>query len=153
MYDNGGSLHNRSMLAVVEMSAHTNGINGPPNFISTQSSNMGMVQGINGSLIKPESVYSGNSPYVFGDASVTTFTNVESTAHPPNDSLLGLDTSAFGYLGQISGNFSLSDLTSDFTLSSGLSSVSCSYVYVACFSFLLFPYLVYLSDVHNRSNK
>lgn len=138
VFNNGGSPLGTSMHAMVDMSAHSNRINGPPSMFSAQNSNMGLIQGINGGMIKSEPTYSGCSPYMFGtdgnilearptvgDASVTSFTNVESNSHSVNESVLDPDTSPFGFLGQIPRNFSLSDLTADFSQSSGMSSLLC----------------------------
>lgn len=87
-----------------------------------------------GGVIKSEVGYSSSSPYLFGadnnvlegrpnigDASVSHFSTVDSNSQALNDSLLDMDTSSFGFLGQIPRNFSLSDLTADFSQSSGTS--------------------------------
>lgn len=136
VFNNGGSSLHTSMHAAVDMSAHANRINGPPSMLSAQSANMGLIQGINGGMIKSEPGYSGCSPYIFGTdgnvlearpsiggASVTSFTNVDSNSHSLNEAVLDPDTSSFGFLGQIPRNFSLSDLTADFSQSSGMSSL------------------------------
>ncbi|XP_027350580.1 uncharacterized protein LOC113861758 isoform X2 [Abrus precatorius] len=133
VFNNGGSSLHSSMHAAVDMSAHGNRINGPPSMLSAQSANMGLIQGINGGMIKSEPGYSGCSPYMFGtdgnvlearptigDASVTSFPNVEANSHSLNDAVLDPDTSSFGFLGQIPRNFSLSDLTADFSQSSDI---------------------------------
>lgn len=139
VFNNGGSSYHTSMHAAVDMSAHGSRINGPPNMLSAQSSNMGLLQGVNKGMIKSEPGYSGCSPYMFGtegnvlearpaigeNASVTSFTNVESNSHSLNEAVLDPDTSSFGFLGQIPRNFSLSDLTADFSQSSGMSSLLC----------------------------
>lgn len=122
-FANGGSsLHN--MHTAMELSAHANRIDASPNMISSQSSNMGLMQGINGGMVKTEVGYSGGSSYMFGsennvlearstigDASVTSFSSVESTSQPLNEPLLDADTSTYGFLAQIPNSFSLSDLT------------------------------------------
>ncbi|KAL2952585.1 hypothetical protein AAZX31_19G119100 [Glycine max] len=134
VFNNGGSSLHTSMHAAVDMSAHGNRINGPSSMLSAQSANMGLIQGINGGgMIKSEPGYSGCSPYMFGTdgnvletrptiggASVTSFTNVESNSHSLNEVVLDPDTSSFGFLGQIPRNFSLSDLTADFSQSSDI---------------------------------
>uniref|UniRef100_A0A2N9HUR8 Angiotensin-converting enzyme 2 n=1 Tax=Fagus sylvatica TaxID=28930 RepID=A0A2N9HUR8_FAGSY len=130
-FTNGGSLLHPSMHTAVQMSAHSTRLDVPPNMLSAQSSNMGMIQGINGGMIKSETGYSGSSPYMFGsdgnvlearqtigDASVASFTSVESSSQPLAEQILDMDTSSFGFLGQIPRNFSLSDLTADFSQSS-----------------------------------
>lgn len=136
VFNNGGSSLHTNMHAAVDMSAHGNRINGPPSMLSAQSANMGLIQGINGGMIKSEPGYSGCSPYMFGTdgnvleprpaiggSSVTSFANVESNSHSLNDAVLDPDTSSFGFLGQIPRNFSLSDLTADFSQSSGMSAL------------------------------
>ncbi|RZB47752.1 hypothetical protein D0Y65_051361 [Glycine soja] len=144
VFNNGGSSLHTSMHAAVDMSAHGNRINGPSSMLSAQSANMGLIQGINGGgMIKSEPGYSGCSPYMFGTdgnvletrptiggASVTSFTNVESNSHSLNEVVLDPDTSSFGFLGQIPRNFSLSDLTADFSQSSGMSSLMFVWVLV-----------------------
>lgn len=122
-------LHSR-MHPTVDMSAHASRIEAPPSILPTQNSNIGL----NGRTIKSEAGYSGNSSYMFGgvdrnvvearqtigDLSVAPFSSMESNAQPMNEPLLEPDTSSFGFLGQIPRNFSLSDLTADFSQSSGL---------------------------------
>ncbi|KAE8125189.1 hypothetical protein FH972_020022 [Carpinus fangiana] len=132
-FANGGSLLNPSMHAAVEMPTHASRLDVPPNLLSAQSLNVGMIHGINGAMIKSETGYSGNSAYMFesdgnvpevrptiGDASVASYTSVESNAQPLNDQILDADTSSYGFLGQIPRNFSLSDLTADFSQSSDI---------------------------------
>uniref|UniRef100_A0A6N2LPX0 Uncharacterized protein n=1 Tax=Salix viminalis TaxID=40686 RepID=A0A6N2LPX0_SALVM len=130
-YTNGGSsLHSR-MHAAVEISARANRIDAAPNMLSMQSSNMGLLHGMNGGMIKSEAGYSGTSPYMFGtdgnvlearpsiaDASVASFSSVDSSSQALNESILDADSSSFGFLSQIPQVFSLSDLTADFTQSS-----------------------------------
>ena len=132
-YTNGGSsLHSR-MHASVEISARANRIDAAPNMLSMQSSNMGLLHGMNGGMIKSEAGYSGTSPYMFGtdgnvlearpsiaDASVASFSSVDSSSQALNESILDAGSSSFGFLSQIPQVFSLSDLTADFTQSSGL---------------------------------
>ncbi|KAL9408928.1 hypothetical protein AB3S75_047336 [Citrus x aurantiifolia] len=107
--------------------------NGGSSLHTAQSSNVGLIQGVNGVMIKQEGGYSGNSAYIFGadgnvlearpsiaDASVASFSSVESTSQSLNEPLLDADSSTFGFLGQIPRNFSLSDLTADFSQSSDI---------------------------------
>ncbi|XP_055961404.1 uncharacterized protein LOC126677435 isoform X2 [Mercurialis annua] len=132
-YTNGGSSLHSSMRTAVEMSAHANRIDAPPNMLSTQSSNMGLMQGLNGGMIKSEAGYSGTPPYMFAadgnvlearpsiaDASVASFSSVESNSQAINEPLLEADTSSYGFLNQIPRNFSLSDLAADFAQSSDI---------------------------------
>lgn len=136
-FTNGRSLLHPSMHAAVQMSAHAGRIDVPQNMLSAQSLNMGMIQGINGGMIKSESGYSGSSPYMFdsdgnvpevrptiGDASGASFTSVESNSQALTEPILDADSTSFGFLTQIPRSFSLSDLTADFSQSSGLSSLS-----------------------------
>jgi len=132
-FTNGGSLLHPSMHTAVQMPAHSSRIDAPPNMLSAQSSNLGMIQGINGGIIKSETGYSGSSSYMFGsdgnvlelrptigDASVASFPSVESNSQPLNEQILDMESSSFGYLGQIPRNFSLSDLAADFSQSSDI---------------------------------
>lgn len=130
---NGRASLHTGVPSAMEMSAHVNRIDAPANMISSQNSNMALMQGVNGGMIKTGNGYSGVSPCMFvaesnvlearstiGDVSVASFNSVESTSQPLNESLLDADNSSFGFLGQIPRNFSLSDLTADFSQSSGL---------------------------------
>ncbi|XP_019454662.1 PREDICTED: uncharacterized protein LOC109355863 isoform X3 [Lupinus angustifolius] len=130
VFGNGQSSLQATMRAAIDMSAHSSRVNGPPNMLSAQSSNMDLIQSINRGMIKTEPGFSGCSPYIVGAegnvleahptigyVSVTSFTNVESNSHSLNEAVLDPDTS-FGFLGQIPRNFSLSDLTADFSQSS-----------------------------------
>ncbi|XP_019454661.1 PREDICTED: nuclear receptor coactivator 6-like isoform X2 [Lupinus angustifolius] len=132
VFGNGQSSLQATMRAAIDMSAHSSRVNGPPNMLSAQSSNMDLIQSINRGMIKTEPGFSGCSPYIVGAegnvleahptigyVSVTSFTNVESNSHSLNEAVLDPDTS-FGFLGQIPRNFSLSDLTADFSQSSDI---------------------------------
>ncbi|KAF8395680.1 hypothetical protein HHK36_019630 [Tetracentron sinense] len=89
----GGQSLNTSMHTADDISAHTRRIDVPPNMLPNQNSDMGMVRGMNGIVIKSEADYSNST---------------------------ALDTSAFGFLMQIPRNFSFSDLTADFSQSSDI---------------------------------
>ncbi|XP_044482647.1 uncharacterized protein LOC123209008 [Mangifera indica] len=132
-FNNGGLSLRSNLHSSVDMSAQVNRIDARPNMVSTQS--IGLMQGMNGGMIKSEVGYSGSSPspYMFGadgnvldqrppiaDASATSFSTVESTSQTLNESLLDADSSSFGFLGQIPRNFSLSDLAADFSHSSDI---------------------------------
>ncbi|EXB61899.1 hypothetical protein L484_001124 [Morus notabilis] len=155
-FTNGGSSMHTGMHNAVEMSAHAGRLDTPQNMLSTQNSNMELMQGMNGGIIKSEvggiiksevggmikpevggviksEVGYSSTPYLFGaennvlegrpnigDVSVAHFSSVDSNSQPLNDSLLDADTSSFGFLGQIPRNFSLSDLTADFSQSSDI---------------------------------
>ncbi|OVA01156.1 Conserved hypothetical protein CHP01589 [Macleaya cordata] len=130
---NGRPSVHGSMQSADDASTRTGRIDVSPNMLPTQNSHMGVIQGVNGIVIKSESGYSNNSPFTFGldgnvletrptigDASVASFSSVESNSQALNTSLLDTDTSSFGFLGQIPRNFSLSDLTADFSQSSDI---------------------------------
>ncbi|KAF6153058.1 hypothetical protein GIB67_034780 [Kingdonia uniflora] len=100
------------------------------NIIPAQTSQMEMIHGMNGIVIKLESDYSNGSAFTFGadgnvrptigDTSGATYSSVESNSEPLNEQpLVDNDISSFGFLGQIPRNFSLSDLTADFSQSTG----------------------------------
>ncbi|KAF3613087.1 putative BTB/POZ domain-containing protein-like [Capsicum annuum] len=93
---------------------------------------MGLRQTIDGRIIKKELVYGGNSPFALGphgsylesrsamgDASVSSFSSVESNRQPLNEPFLDADTTSFGFLGEMPQNFGFLDLTADFANSSG----------------------------------
>lgn len=129
MFNNDGSSLCASMHNTVDMS-HANRIDAPPSLLSAQNSNMGLMQGINGGMIKSEPGYPRNSPYIFGtgnsvletrtiigDTSVASYPGVDSNCQ--SMPLMVPDVASFGFLGQIPRTFSLSDLTADFSQSSG----------------------------------
>lgn len=131
-FTNCGSPIHPGMQTAVDMSAHSRRIDVPPNILLAQSSNVGMVPGMNGGAIKTEAGYLGSSRFIYGaggnvletraaigDASVSSYSSVESNSQPLNETLLD-DTSSFGLLGHISRDFSLSDLTADFANSSDI---------------------------------
>lgn len=134
-FPNGGSSLQTNMHAAVDMSGHASRIDVPTTILPTQGSNITLTQGMNGGgIIKAETGYSGSS-YMFcadgtvldarpsiGDTSGASFSSVESNSQPLNDSLLDVDGAAYGFLGQIPRNFSLSDLTAGaFSQTSGFS--------------------------------
>ncbi|XP_010552964.1 PREDICTED: uncharacterized protein LOC104823210 isoform X1 [Tarenaya hassleriana] len=131
---NGGSLLNVNIPSSVDLSTHSSRVDAPPpNMISSQVTSVPLMQGMNGGMIKSEAGYSACGQYMYGgenrntleahssvgDASVASF-STESNNQPLNDPLLDSDTSTFGFLGQIPRNFSLSDLTADFSQSSDI---------------------------------
>ncbi|PHU01652.1 hypothetical protein BC332_31439 [Capsicum chinense] len=85
----------------------------PPNMFLGYPPNMGLRQTIDGRIIKKEPIYGGNSPFAFGphgsyfeshsamgDASVSSFSSVESNTQPLNEPLLDANTTSFGFLGR-----------------------------------------------------
>lgn len=132
-FTNGGSSLHSSMHTGVDMSAHARRIDAPSNMVPSQNSNMGMIQGFNGMMIKSEAGYSSGSSFVFGAADGNTletrptmadasFSSTESNPQPLNEPLMDANAASFGCinqipLSQIPRNFSFSDLT-DFSHSS-----------------------------------
>ncbi|KAK2987351.1 hypothetical protein RJ640_023652, partial [Escallonia rubra] len=132
-FTNGGSSLHPNMQSAVDMSAHARRIDVPQNMLLDQSSNVGIVPGINGGMVKSEVGYTDGSSYIYGgngnvleprlaigDPSVSSFSSVESNTQPLNEQILDGDASSYGFLGQIPRNFSLSDLTADFSNSSDI---------------------------------
>lgn len=137
-YLNGSSTLNTNVPSSVNISTHARRVDASPNMLSSQTANMPMMQGMNGGMIKSETAYANPASYMYGgernaleghstvgDTSIPSFSN-ESNNQPLSDPLLDAETSTFGFLGQIPRNFSLSDLTADFSQSSG---PSLSYIF------------------------
>ncbi|MCD7472337.1 hypothetical protein HAX54_013484 [Datura stramonium] len=127
VYTNGALSVQSYAQAAMDVSAQARRIDASPNNLLSQNANLGMMQGPNVGMINSAG-YSGNSRFPYGgeriplearpgigDPSISPFSNVESRVQPLNENHLGGDTSFFGFLGQIPRNFSLSDLTADFT--------------------------------------
>ncbi|KAK3014764.1 hypothetical protein RJ639_007949 [Escallonia herrerae] len=104
------SMHS-CMQPAVDMSPHSRRIDVSPNMLLAHNSNAGMLQGMNGRMIKTEAGYTGGSQFMYGadgnivetraalgDTSISPFSSVESSSHPLNDSLLDADSSSFGLL-------------------------------------------------------
>ncbi|KAA3457102.1 Histidine--tRNA ligase [Gossypium australe] len=116
--------------ASIELPTHASRIHAPSAMLSTQNSNMGLMQEINGKMLKSAAGFSGSSAYMFGAESSlletrptigdTAFNSAEPSTQSLNEPLLDADISSFGLLGQISRNFNLSDLAADFSPSSGI---------------------------------
>ncbi|XP_015062733.1 uncharacterized protein LOC107008280 isoform X1 [Solanum pennellii] len=132
-FSNSSSSVLSCMQTTIDIPSQSRKIDGPPNMFLGQPSNMGMRQTMDGRIIKTEPIYGGNSPFAFGphgtylesrsamgDASVSSFSSVESNTQPLNEPLLDADTSSFGFLGEIPQNFGFSDLTADFTNTSDI---------------------------------
>ncbi|KAM3339535.1 hypothetical protein BC332_26740 [Capsicum chinense] len=125
-YTNGVSSVQSYAQAAIDVSAHARSIDVSQNMLLPRSANLGMMQGPNGGMIKPAGYsgkYGGECILLqdrsgTGNPSISHFSSVVSSVQPLNENPLGADTSAFGFLGQIPRNFSLSDLTADFTDSS-----------------------------------
>ncbi|GLT95828.1 hypothetical protein SLE2022_134890 [Rubroshorea leprosula] len=131
VFSNGSSSLHAGMHTTIEIPGHPSRVDAPTAMLSSQGSNMALMQGINGGIVKSEPGFAGSTPYIFGaegnvlearppigDASVASFSSVESSSQPLNEPLL--DPDSFGILGQIPRSFSLSDLTADFSQSSDI---------------------------------
>ncbi|GLT40533.1 hypothetical protein SLA2020_146610 [Shorea laevis] len=131
VFSNGSSSLHTGMHTAMEIPGHPSRVDAPTAMLSSQGSNMALMQGINGGIVKSEPGFAGSTPYMFGaegnvlearppigDASVASFSSVESSSQPLNEPLL--DPDSFGILGQIPRSFSLSDLTADFSQSSDI---------------------------------
>jgi len=129
---NGASSGNQSIQLANNASVLSGKTDVSPSMLSTQNSHMGRPNGINGTAIKSEPSYSNNSEFTFcaegsfletqtplGVESGASFSSSELTGQPLSEPLLDIDSSSFGFLGQIPRNFSFSDLTDDFTQSAG----------------------------------
>lgn len=136
-FGNGMSSLHPCMQPSVDMSVHARRLDISPNMLLVQNSNVRMVPTVNGGMMKTEPGYAGSSPFIYGangnvletrpamgDPSISSFSSVESNSQHPNETILDPDTSSFGFLGQIPRNFSLSDLTADFSNNDILESFS-----------------------------
>nr|XP_043610175.1 uncharacterized protein LOC122581920 [Erigeron canadensis]XP_043610184.1 uncharacterized protein LOC122581920 [Erigeron canadensis]XP_043610192.1 uncharacterized protein LOC122581920 [Erigeron canadensis] len=112
-----------------DLSAHSKRIDVPPNMLLAHNSNIGVANGVS---VKAESNYLGSSRFIYGpdgnvlearptigDASVSSFSCLESDPHQLNGTLLN-DSSLFGLLDPMSQNFGLSSSNADFTNSSDM---------------------------------
>lgn len=139
MLCNGGAasaiLNSRPALTGIQLgndaSVLTGSMDTSTSLLSTQNSAMGRLQGINGTAIKSEPSYSGNSEFSFctdssfletqpsiADPPAGSFSSSELTGQPLNDPL---PDEPFGFLSHIPRNFSFSDLADHFTQSAGVS--------------------------------
>ncbi|KAI3811749.1 hypothetical protein L1987_21478 [Smallanthus sonchifolius] len=105
-----------------------------PNLLMNQNSNMGIMHGMNGEgIIKSESGYAEEHSFMFNPANnvlerhhvmpevpISSFIGEESNSKPVNEPIVDPGAPSFGFLGQIPRNFSLSDLTADFSISSDI---------------------------------
>ncbi|PIN10475.1 Angiotensin-converting enzyme 2 [Handroanthus impetiginosus] len=132
VYTNGVPSLQPCMQTSANMTSHGGRIDVPENMLLAQNSNTGMMQGMNGVTIKSEGAYANDSPFMFGadnnlleprnaigEASVSNFNGGESS-QVMNETMLDQEMNSFGFLGQIPRNFSLSDLTADFTNSTDI---------------------------------
>ncbi|KAG8371760.1 hypothetical protein BUALT_Bualt13G0121800 [Buddleja alternifolia] len=134
---NCGSSIQSCVQGTVDRPVHSRKIDVSPNMFLSQNSNVGLAQAMNGKIIKTEGGYAagGSSRFDFsppgnfmesralmGDASVSSFSSVDSNAQHINDTLLdGGDASTFGFFTQIPQSFNnLPELAADFTTSPDL---------------------------------
>ncbi|KAJ6380829.1 hypothetical protein OIU77_029679 [Salix suchowensis] len=102
-YTNGGSSLHSSMHAAVEIAARSSEIDAPPKH-----------------AFNAELKHRSAARNEWGNDQIRSrlFGSGESSSQALGESILDADTSSFGFLSQIPRNFSLSDLTADFTQSS-----------------------------------
>ncbi|GAA0140343.1 hypothetical protein LIER_01708 [Lithospermum erythrorhizon] len=123
-FTNHGPAINSCMRSTLGMPVHNRGVDVPSNMFLSQSTSMGIRQTLNPGVIKREADYATSSfnyaaPSNFvgshsamADASMSSFSSVDSSLQPLNGSILDTDASSFGFLGQLQ-NFSLQNLTSN----------------------------------------
>uniref|UniRef100_A0A7N1A9A4 Uncharacterized protein n=1 Tax=Kalanchoe fedtschenkoi TaxID=63787 RepID=A0A7N1A9A4_KALFE len=126
-FTNGNSSLHANVHATVDMSAHTRRMDISSNMLPMQTPNMGLVQGINGGMVKSEPSYQG-SPFIFSDSGnvletrstipVASFSGADINSQPMGQQYI--DAEMFGRLGQIPRNFSLSDIAADFAQASDI---------------------------------
>ncbi|KAF8085767.1 hypothetical protein N665_0648s0018 [Sinapis alba] len=134
-YLNGSSTLNTNVASSVNISTHARRVDASPNMISSQTTtNMPMMHGMNGGgMIKSETAFTNPASFMYGgerntlqghstvrgDTSIPSFGNESNNNQQPlSETLLDSEGATFGFLGQIPRNFSLSDLTADFSQSS-----------------------------------
>ncbi|CAN6894374.1 unnamed protein product [Brassica oleracea] len=136
-YLNGSSTLNTNVSPSVNMSTHARRVDTCPNMLSSQTTtNMPpMMQGMNGGgggMIKSETAFTNPPSFMYGgernnaleghstgrETPIPSFSNESNNNQPIGDTLLDAEASTFGFLGSIPRNFSLSDLTADFSQSS-----------------------------------
>ncbi|PIN00846.1 Angiotensin-converting enzyme 2 [Handroanthus impetiginosus] len=132
VFHNCGSSIQSCVQGTLDGPVHGRKIDVPSSLFLSQNSNIGLGQAMNGKIVKTEAGFAGSSPFDFspnnylesrplmGDASVSSFSSVESNTQHINDPILDGDASSFGFLTQIPQNFSLPELPADFTSSSDL---------------------------------
>ncbi|GMH08130.1 hypothetical protein Nepgr_009970 [Nepenthes gracilis] len=125
-FNNGSTQLHENVPSSFDLSIPTGRICSTPNTILAQSSSTRMMHTMNGGMIKSESGYSSGPQFMFStdghiletssnmrDPSVACMSGMEPTAQPLNESLLDVDSLAL--LGQLQRNFSLSELTTDYS--------------------------------------
>ncbi|KAF8085909.1 hypothetical protein N665_0642s0005 [Sinapis alba] len=132
-YLNGSSTLNTNVSPSVNISTHARRVDASPNMLSSQTTNMPMMQGMNGGgMIKSETAFTNPASFMYGggerntleghsavrETPIPSFSNESNNNQPLSDTLRDAEASTFGFLGHIPRNFSLSDLTADFSQSS-----------------------------------
>ncbi|KAL1565714.1 hypothetical protein AAHA92_01406 [Salvia divinorum] len=126
---NCGSAIQPCMQGAINGPVHRRKIDVSPNLLHlSHNSDTGLSQMINGKSVKTEAGYAGSSPFAFSppsnhlesrplmvDASVSSFSSVDSNAQHLNDTLMDGGTSAFGFFAH-----GFPELEADFTTSSEL---------------------------------
>lgn len=133
VFNNCGSVIQSCVPGTVDGSVHSRKIDVPPNLFLTQNTNVELTQTTNDKVVKTEAGFAGCSPFDFGtpgnyfesrplmgDASVSSFSSVDSNAQHLNGTLLDGDTSSFGFLEHIPPSFNLPEMPADFATSSDL---------------------------------
>ncbi|XP_051140970.1 uncharacterized protein LOC127258211 isoform X2 [Andrographis paniculata] len=133
VYTNGASSLQAHAQIPVNMSGHVGRMDVTGNMLLSQNSNVGMMQGVNGVMVKQEGSFTGDSPFMFGadnafpeprnsigEPSVSPFGSTEAGSGTMNGAMLDPEANSYGFLGQIPRNFSLSDLTADFSNSTDI---------------------------------
>lgn len=122
---NHGPTMNPCMQSSLGMSVHGKGMDVPSNMLLGQSTSMGVRPTLNGVVIKREADYATSSfnyaaasnfvgsHSAMADASMPSFSSVDSSLQSLNGSILDTDASSFGFLGQLPQNFSLPNMTSE----------------------------------------
>ncbi|KAL7134223.1 hypothetical protein ABFS83_11G012700 [Erythranthe nasuta] len=123
---NGSQIHSMHDNSAYQAPQHVGPAIGPENMHQAIS----VVPNVytNGVMVKPEGYYAGDSPFMFGgnlmgeEASVSHFNGGESSSQPLNENIFDPEMNSFGFVGQMPRNFSLSDLTADFSNSTDIES-------------------------------
>ncbi|KAL3518940.1 hypothetical protein ACH5RR_021529 [Cinchona calisaya] len=124
VFSNCGSSMQSCVWTAANLASHGRNVDVSANMLLAQSSNRGITN-VMARGIKSEPGSTGNLSFgqhnnflesrsALADASVSSFSSVESNSQPLNETLLDADTSSFGFYEQISQHFGLSDLIADF---------------------------------------
>ncbi|XP_051131345.1 uncharacterized protein LOC127251619 isoform X2 [Andrographis paniculata] len=133
VFNNCGSVIQPCVPVTVDGSVHNRKLDVPPNLFMPQNTSVELARTTNEKVVKTEAGYTGCTPFDFSppgnyldsrplmcDASVSSFSSVDSNAQHLNGTLLDADTSSFGFLEQIPPSFNLPEMPTDFATSSDL---------------------------------